>query len=81
MRHQLAGVPDDSPATAGRVDLGDAAVPEGPAGHRRRSSMFTSASHGRSPTEQLSQLRRPWCSCASMVPGAFPSAAATWATL
>ena len=26
-------------------------------------------------------LRRPWCSCALMVPGARPKAAATWATL
>jgi hypothetical protein len=82
MCHWLAGVSDDLPQPAGRVDLGDAAVPESPAGCSQpivdvHSELLRSIS---APSNRAS-LRRPWCSWALMVPGAFPSAAATWATL
>jgi hypothetical protein len=82
MCHGLAGVLDDLPQPSGRVDLGDAAVLERLAGCSQPlvdvdSELVRSIS---APSNRAS-LRRPWCSCALMVPGAFPSAAATWATL
>src|SRR4029450_11060405 len=82
MRYRLAGGPDDLPHPAGATELVDAALLESLAGCSQpvvevHSELLRSIS---APSSRAS-LRRPWCRCALMVPGARPNAAATWATL